>query len=65
MRLAVPKEHTIFRFEIPLAAETTEGTVGEDKSSRNLVFELHGSQFENRAPDRANKKFKQHIPPDL
>jgi len=32
---------------------------------RPLVFELHGSQFENRAPDRANKKFKQHIDPEL
>ena len=25
----------------------------------NLVFELHGSQFEHRATDRATKKFKQ------
>lgn len=54
----IPKEHTIFRFEIPLGSETG----GEKK---NLVFELHGSQFENRAPDRANKKFKQHVMPDL
>lgn len=44
-----------------------EGEQGEghDKQEREneearkpLVFELHGSQFENRAPDRANKKFK-------
>lgn len=26
--------------------------------SRNLVFELHGSQFEFRPADRANRKFK-------
>jgi ribonuclease P protein subunit POP4 len=25
---------------------------------KDLVFELHGSQFENRPVDRANKKFK-------
>lgn len=30
-----------------------------------LVFELHGSQFENRAPDRATKKFKQRNMNDL
>lgn len=46
----------MFRFEIPLAAAAGEGGEGR----RSLVFELHGSQFENRAPDRANKKFKQH-----
>jgi ribonuclease P protein subunit POP4 len=32
-------------------AEANEGT-------KELVFELHGSQFENRPVDRANKKFK-------
>ncbi|OMP84187.1 Ribonuclease P protein subunit p29 [Diplodia seriata] len=57
----IPKEHTVFRFEIPLGSEGGEGA----KKPRNLVFELHGSQFENRAPDRANKKFKQHAMFDL
>ncbi|KAK8161092.1 hypothetical protein IWX90DRAFT_389159 [Phyllosticta citrichinensis] len=52
----IPKEHTIFRFELPLE---------RDNAEKPLVFELHGSQFENRAPDRANKKFKQHFSPDL
>ena len=33
--------------------------------SAPLVFELHGSQFENRAPDRATKKFKQRSMDDL
>ncbi|EFR00230.1 ribonuclease P protein subunit p29 [Nannizzia gypsea CBS 118893] len=53
----VPKEHTIFRFEIPrpsgpgLEART-------DLEAKNLVFEIHGNQFESRAPERANKKFK-------
>lgn len=56
----IPKEHTIFRFEIPLASRDDAA-----EKLRNLVFELHGSQFENRAPDRANKKFKQHAMADL
>jgi ribonuclease P protein subunit POP4 len=37
----------------------------QEKKKRPLVFELHGHQFESRAPDRANKKFKMHIDPDL
>ncbi|KAK7510901.1 uncharacterized protein IWZ02DRAFT_372059 [Phyllosticta citriasiana] len=53
----IPKEHTIFRFELPMEKDNDE--------QKPLVFELHGSQFENRAPDRANKKFKQHFSPDL
>lgn len=56
---AVPKEHTIFRFQLPLVEKQAED------GPRPLVFELHGSQFENRAPDRANRKFKQHFSPDL
>lgn len=62
--IVIPKEHSIFRFEVPppgmtLDKETVDGT------TKNLVFELHGSQFENRAVDRANKKFKQRNLPDL
>ncbi|KAL1627731.1 hypothetical protein SLS56_006180 [Neofusicoccum ribis] len=60
----IPKEHTIFRFEIPLASNKAGGGEGAQQP-KALVFELHGSQFENRAPDRANKKFKQHIMADL
>lgn len=55
----MPKEHIVFRFEVPF--EEAEGS--ETRSP--LVFELHGSQFENRAPDRANKKFRPHFDPDL
>ncbi|KAK8250189.1 hypothetical protein IWZ00DRAFT_545112 [Phyllosticta capitalensis] len=55
----VPKEHTIFRFQLPLVEKQAED------GPKPLVFELHGSQFENRAPDRANRKFKQHFSPDL
>ncbi|KAK4546123.1 hypothetical protein LTR36_002260 [Oleoguttula mirabilis] len=56
----VPKEHTLFRFEVPFEQE--DGVEGVRKP---LVFEIHGSQFENRAPDRANKKVKPHFDPDL
>ncbi|KAH9831886.1 hypothetical protein Tdes44962_MAKER08894 [Teratosphaeria destructans] len=58
----VPKEFTVFRFEVPL--EEVEGQ-GGGEGRRPLVFELHGSQFETRAPDRANKKVKAHYDPDL
>ncbi|KLJ12544.1 ribonuclease P protein subunit POP4 [Blastomyces silverae] len=51
----IPKEHTIFRFQVPLP---TSGGEDMETDKSNLVFELHGSQFENRPVDRANKKFK-------
>ncbi|EFE40351.1 hypothetical protein TRV_04930 [Trichophyton verrucosum HKI 0517] len=55
--LAVPKEHTIFRFEIPHPSDpNTEARTGFE--AKKFVFEIHGNQFENRAPERANKKFK-------
>ena len=57
----MPKEYTIFRFEVPLEEPADKG--GEVR--KPLVFELHGSQFENRAPDRANRKFRPHFDPDL
>lgn len=73
MCIVVPKEHTIFRFEIPqppgkevLGDGVALGEGEADKGGpRNLVFELHGSQFENRAPERATKKFKQRNMSDL
>ncbi|KAK5134313.1 hypothetical protein LTR08_006742 [Meristemomyces frigidus] len=57
---AVPKEHTVFRFEVPF-----ECREGDGEAKQPLVFEIHGSQFENRAPERANKKVKAHFDPDL
>ncbi|KAK2737427.1 hypothetical protein FQN57_007517 [Myotisia sp. PD_48] len=71
----IPKEQTVFRFEIPvphsqsasqerqIASGPPHSTAERSKEqcldkSGNLVFELHGSQFQNRAPDRASKKFK-------
>ncbi|KAH7394953.1 Rof/RNase P-like protein [Phaeosphaeria sp. MPI-PUGE-AT-0046c] len=53
---SIPKEHTIFRFEIPLLG-------GEER--KPLTFELFGEQFQTRAADRANKKFRMHYQPDL
>ncbi|KAJ5370931.1 uncharacterized protein N7496_007023 [Penicillium cataractarum] len=62
----IPKEHTVFRFTVPLpGAPEAEAEGKEDNQEKStpegpkpLVFELHGSQFENRPVDRANKKFK-------
>jgi ribonuclease P protein subunit POP4 len=53
--IAIPKEHTVFKFEIP--------SVGEKQ--KPLVFEINGEQFQTRAADRANKKFRMHYQPDL
>ncbi|KAH0338020.1 ribonuclease p complex subunit, partial [Aureobasidium melanogenum] len=61
----VPKEYTVFRFEIPFAEEDSDGDNNMAEPRKLFVFELHGSQFENRPADRANRKFKQHIDPDL
>ncbi|KAL8782655.1 MAG: hypothetical protein Q9213_005194 [Squamulea squamosa] len=63
----IPKNHTIFRFQIPqpdtiVATHDSETIkdISEEESGRNaLIFELHGSSFEHRAIDRATKKFKQ------
>jgi ribonuclease P protein subunit POP4 len=56
----IPKEQTIFRFTVPLPSADDEDTAMSDgdKARKALTFELHGSQFENRPVDRANKKFK-------
>lgn len=63
----IPKEGTVFRVEIPWAeAEVKEGEInGKAEEKKPLVFEILGESFQNRAPDRANKKFKMHLPPDL
>jgi ribonuclease P protein subunit POP4 len=68
----VPKEHTVFRFEVPPPGSADAGDGVREKGggicqaeNKNLVFELHGDQFRYRAVDRANKKFKTHFLPDL
>ncbi|RAO69761.1 uncharacterized protein BHQ10_005773 [Talaromyces amestolkiae] len=60
----IPKEHTVFRFTIPSTPvqQSTDDTTSKERlegeKPKDFVFELHGSQFENRPVDRANKKFK-------
>ncbi|KAL1996852.1 hypothetical protein VTN49DRAFT_7717 [Thermomyces lanuginosus] len=53
----IPKEQTVFRFTVPTSSQGDDGQ-GQPQDSKELVFELHGSQFQNRPVDRANKKFK-------
>lgn len=63
----------MFQFVIPQRGRTLDakdhaGTGSPEvvvKEESNLVFELHGSQFESRATDRATKKFKQKNFSDL
>ncbi|KAI5838344.1 putative ribonuclease P complex subunit Pop4 [Morchella snyderi] len=69
----IPKEHTVFRFELPLPEEkpatmagpattdttaTAEATPATPAKPRRMVFELHGQQFMYRAAERVGKKFK-------
>ncbi|KAL8638013.1 MAG: hypothetical protein Q9228_004791 [Teloschistes exilis] len=63
----IPKNHTIFKIQIPQPDAVDENPnpqldkdIGDDEMGVNvLIFELHGSSFEQRAIDRATKKFKQ------
>ena len=59
----LPKEHSVFRFEVPCEEQATSND--EQAAKKPLVFEIHGNQFESRAPDRANRKFRLHLDPDL
>jgi ribonuclease P protein subunit POP4 len=62
--VAIPKKDTIFRFELPLPKDEENTTAQQESAQptkKPLVFELHGSQFEMRAADRASKKFKWKI----
>lgn len=59
---SVPKEHTIFRFELPLLPSAGEGA---EQAPKPLVFEIFGDMFCTRASDRANRKFKLHYQRDL
>ncbi|THW42566.1 RNase P/MRP, p29 subunit [Aureobasidium pullulans] len=61
----VPKEYTVFRFEVPFVESDNDGDTQMADPQKPFIFELHGSQFQNRAADRAARKFKQHIDPDL
>lgn len=54
---SLPKEHTVFGFEVPVGGAGGEGNP--------LRFEIMGEMFQTRAPDRANKKFRLHYQPGL
>lgn len=58
----VPKEGTVFRFEVPPQAK---GGQEQDASKKDqlgsMVVELHGEQFQFRSADRASKKFRAHF----
>lgn len=55
--------------DAPMGSSTAEPAASagvKEKETKNLVFELHGEQFKNRAaPERAKKQFKMHFAPDL
>ncbi|KAE8448659.1 hypothetical protein EG329_009084 [Mollisiaceae sp. DMI_Dod_QoI] len=72
----IPKEGTVFKVRVPRPkvqemngeAKKSEEATQEEKetgNTRDVVFELHGNQFQYRAADRANRKFKTHFLPDL
>ncbi|KAF4974857.1 hypothetical protein FZEAL_8286 [Fusarium zealandicum] len=54
----VPKEGTIFRIEVPIQDNESDG---ERKAEKKFAFEVLGDQMMLRAPDRANRKFKPHF----
>ena len=60
----VPKEGTVFRFEVPVPGPKPEGegVLGqEEEQMSNMVFEIHGEQFQFRSADRASRKFRSHF----
>ncbi|PVI03564.1 RNase P/MRP, p29 subunit [Periconia macrospinosa] len=66
----VPKEHSMFRFEVPVLDPGEEdGRNKEDETDPNgskpLVFEVLGEQIQVRGSERANRKFRLHYQPDI
>ncbi|KAK4097843.1 putative rRNA and tRNA processing protein [Parathielavia hyrcaniae] len=63
----VPKEGTVFRFEVPVPVPVPvtmggeEGQDGSEERTSNMVFEIHGEQFQFRSADRASRKFRSHF----
>ncbi|KAK4130637.1 RNase P/MRP, p29 subunit [Trichocladium antarcticum] len=64
----VPKEGTVFRFEVPVPVPTGSTPGGgapaerqEEQASNSMVFEIHGEQFQFRSADRASRKFRSHF----
>ncbi|KAK4249213.1 Rof/RNase P-like protein [Corynascus novoguineensis] len=58
----VPKEGTVFRFEVPVSdLKPTEGEKPAEEATSKMVFEIHGEQFQFRSADRASRKFRSHF----
>lgn len=64
--ITVPKENTVFKLSLPVHEhDLLELAHGKEESVPVLTFELYGTQWIARAPDRATKKQKTHIAADL
>lgn len=61
----VPKEKTMFRFEVPAEDNSRAAPVDQKDAPSCFAFEVHGDQFQYRSGDRANKKFKAHYLKDI
>ncbi|KAH6631463.1 Rof/RNase P-like protein [Chaetomium tenue] len=62
----VPKEGTVFRFEVPVPVPVSglgekEGEKEGEVQMSTMVFEIHGEQFQFRSADRASRKFRAHF----
>lgn len=65
----VPKEGTVFRFEVPVPVPGVKAGEGEKEregpvqggETPKMVFEIHGEQFQFRSADRASRKFRSHF----
>ncbi|KAL2152968.1 hypothetical protein VTH82DRAFT_4123 [Thermothelomyces myriococcoides] len=57
----VPKEGTVFRFEIPVPDSKATEDEKQAETASKMVFEVHGEQFQFRSADRASRKFRSHF----
>ena len=61
----VPKEGTVFRLVVPGPPKEIDGPqdvkFAKGDQPQSFVFDIHGEQFQHRAADRANKKFRTHF----
>ncbi|KAK4121630.1 RNase P/MRP, p29 subunit [Parathielavia appendiculata] len=59
----VPKEGTVFQFEVPVPVKTAGdgGEEGSEEQTSSMVFRIHGEQFQFRSADRASRKFRSHF----
>ncbi|KAK4115942.1 RNase P/MRP, p29 subunit [Canariomyces notabilis] len=63
----LPKEGTVFRFEVPVPAPAAQDGLSEEQAGQKqehpsaMVFEVHGEQFQFRSADRASRKFRSHF----